>query len=356
MLVVACPCAMVLATPVTMVSALARAARRGILVKGGIHLESLARLKVLALDKTGTLTEGRFRVVDCLPLNGTSDTDLHRMLAALLPQDKVAAVSRLRTHGVVGMLGDGINDGPALAAADIGIAMGANGTAVAMEAADVALMIDDLRRLPEAIAIGRRALSLVRFNVAFALVTKAVVMGLGLAGIANLWLAVAADMGTSLVVIGIGLSMLRFRLPPEALVAAERDAALTKLADPARAEYLNRLPTLLRALVFLAIALGLIGAPRVRGDECCPPAEHAVVAAADHEPATACYSNVPRPDSDDCTADCLAGCPCCHLAASVPAGERRQLFVAGASQHGLERQRAPPQRDPEGLLQVPKAA
>jgi Cd2+/Zn2+-exporting ATPase len=350
-----------------MVSALARAARSGILIKGGVHLEGLARLGVLALDKTGTLTEGRFRVVDCLPLNGTSDADLHRMLAAveaqsshplasamvdhaqngetiplagayqtvegegvtaqvdghtvavgnhrmaerfgwhdpaehdtldrwmaegrtvvylgidgklagmhaladvpraaakeavatlarlgvrsvmltgdnrgtadavrrlvgvddalaeLLPADKVAAVSRLRGEGVVGMVGDGINDGPALASADIGIAMGANGTAVAMEAADVALMNDDLRRLPDAILLGRRALALVRFNATFALATKAVVMVLGVLGMANLWLAVAADMGTSLVVIGIGLSMLRFPLP------ARQVGALAALVSP----------------------------------------------------------------------------------------------------------------------------
>jgi Cd2+/Zn2+-exporting ATPase len=80
-------------------------------------------------------------------------------------------------------------------------------------------MNDDLRRLPDAIRLGRRALSLVRFNVVFSLVTKAVVMVLGVVGIANLWLAVAADMGTSLVVIGIGLSMLRFPLPPHAVAA-----------------------------------------------------------------------------------------------------------------------------------------
>lgn len=355
LLVVACPCALVLSTPVTVVSALARAAQAGVLVKGGVHLEALGRLRALAMDKTGTLTEGRFRVVECVPLNGFVETELHavvasvelqsshplagalltharagdeivgaatyetiegegvvatvggrtvhvgnhrmamrlgfhgdeeharleawmaegrtvvyvvvdgmlaghlsladlprpeakraatdlssiglhlailtgdnrgtaeaiarslgidRVLADLLPAGKVEAIRELRAeHGPVGMVGDGINDGPALAAADVGIAMGTRGTAVAMEAADVALMGDDLRRLAWAIRLGRAALSRVQLNVAIAIGAKAVVMVLAVLGYAGMWLAVAADTGTSLVVIGLGLAMLQYPEP-----------------------------------------------------------------------------------------------------------------------------------------------
>ena len=355
LLVVACPCALVLSTPVTIVSALARAARAGVLVKGGAHLETLGRLRALAMDKTGTLTEGRFRVVDCVALNGFTEAELHHVVAAvesrsshplagallehaggngeivgaatyetiegegvvatvegrtvhvgnhrmtmrlglhgeeeharleawmaegrtvvyvgidgklaghlsladvpraeakaaaadlaasgvslailtgdnggtaqavgrsvginlvmadLLPGGKVDAIRDLKaTYGFVGMVGDGINDGPALAAADVGIAMGTRGTAVAMEAADVALMGDDLRRLAWAIRLGRAALSRVKLNVALAIGAKGVVMVLAVLGIANLWIAVAADMGVSLVVIALGLGMLRFPEP-----------------------------------------------------------------------------------------------------------------------------------------------
>lgn len=351
LLVVACPCALVLSTPVTVVSALARAARAGVLIKGGAHLETLGRLRALAMDKTGTLTEGRFRVVDCMTVGETSEAALHRMVAAverrsshplagallehaasgeivgaatyetiegegvvatvegrivhvgnhrmaerlglhdedeharmegwmaegrtvvyvgidgrlaghlsladlprpearaavaslaasgvtlavltgdnagtaravarsvgidvvladLLPVGKVEAIKSLQErHGVTGMVGDGINDGPALAAADVGIAMGTRGTAVAMEAADVALMGDDLRRLAWAVRLGQAALSRIRLNVGLAIGAKAVVMVLAVLGLANLWLAVAADMGVSLVVIALGLGMLRF--------------------------------------------------------------------------------------------------------------------------------------------------
>lgn len=356
LLVVACPCALVLSTPVTIVSALARAARAGVLIKGGAHLETLGRLRALAMDKTGTLTEGHFRVVDCIAMNGFTEAELHRVVSAvesrsshplagallehagpsvvaaasyetiegegvvatvdgrtvhvgnhrmvmrlglhgdeeharldawmaegrtviyvgidgklaghlsladlprseakaavvdlaasdvravmltgdnagtakavgrsvgievvmadLLPGGKVDAIRDLQaTYGVVGMVGDGINDGPALAAADVGIAMGTRGTAVAMEAADVALMGDDLRRLAWTIRLGRAALARVKLNVALAIGAKGVVMVLAVFGIANLWIAVAADMGVSLVVIALGLGMLSFPEPGRA--------------------------------------------------------------------------------------------------------------------------------------------
>jgi Zn2+/Cd2+-exporting ATPase len=370
LLVVACPCALVISTPVTIASALAAAARRGILIKGGLHLEMAGRARVVALDKTGTLTVGRpevtaveacedfeprlvlqlaaaaelrsghplggavlrqagaegidvpepeettalvgrgvrARIGDrvvfvgserlfheegthpgataCLAtaadklrhhelegrtavLVGVDEGDglhaagviafadrarpaaagmiaalrragirriamltgdnprtadaiaaglasaggrLDDVAAALLPEDKVAAVHELRArHGTVLLVGDGVNDAPALAAADVGVAMGTAGTDVALETADIALMADDLSRLPVAIRIARKAEGIIRVNIAFALATKAVFVVLAAAGLATLWMAVLADMGASLLVIGNGLRALRVR-------------------------------------------------------------------------------------------------------------------------------------------------
>ena len=364
LLVVACPCALVISTPVTIVSALAGGARRGILVKGGLHLENAGRARVVALDKTGTLTEGRPEVVDVTALDGgapddvlalaaaaesrsqhplaravlrharsrgvavppaadvraatgrgirarvggaivhvgserlftelgamdgdaaarlaaaaeggrtavlvgTADGDgapvrlrgmiaiadrvrpgaadalraLHRagirrvvMLtgdnraaaravaqalggpgagvdeyrAELLPEDKTAAVRALRDgHGAVVFVGDGVNDAPALAAADVGVAMGAGGTDVALETADIALMADDLSKLATTLRLARRAERIIRENIGLSLVTKAVFVVLAVTGHATLWMAVAADMGTSLAVVMNGLRALR---------------------------------------------------------------------------------------------------------------------------------------------------
>ncbi len=349
MLVIACPCALVISTPVTVVSGLAAAARQGILVKGGVHLENGRLIRAIALDKTGTLTHGKPVVTDIVPLTGqpevallqiassmeahsehpvaaaivaawrtsadgggtpaallpvtsfeslpgrgvqavidsrlyhigncgphveevlrrleeegktvvvlgnesealcvigVADTlrgtsreairELHRLgvvsvvltgdnkttaraIAAkvgiddargdLLPEDKLAAIDDLmRRYGHVGMVGDGINDAPALARASIGFAMGAAGTDTAIETADVALMDDDLRKLPRFIELSRNTSRVLHENISLAIGIKAVFFALALAGKATLWMAVFADMGASLIVVFNGMRLLR---------------------------------------------------------------------------------------------------------------------------------------------------
>jgi len=352
LLVIACPCALVIATPVTVVSGLAAAARRGILIKGGIYLEEARNLKAIAFDKTGTITEGKPRLVateilpsdspDALVLRWAGDLAGHsdhpvakaiaegldkgngllqgftalpgrgiearvdgrtlvlgnhrliedrglcsaqiearlavheaqgrsvtllatesRVLAIfavadtikessrqalaelhalgvrsvmltgdntataqtigklagiddargnLLPEDKLAAIAELqKRHGPVAMAGDGINDAPALARADIGIAMGAAGTDIAMEAADVVIMNDDLRRIPEAIRLSRRTHAVLWQNIVLALGIKSVFLVLAVLGSATMWMAVFADMGASLIVVFNGLRLLQGR-------------------------------------------------------------------------------------------------------------------------------------------------
>jgi Cd2+/Zn2+-exporting ATPase len=353
LLVISCPCALVISTPVAVVCGLARAARLGILIKGGRILEALGGLKAMAFDKTGTLTRGRPTVAEVRPLAGLDVLEVLRLAAAvdalsehplagailaaarergivwpravdfravpgrgarasiggvtyhlgshryaeelgvcsgaiesalrdleargqtpailsdgvqalgvlgvadqiraeapdtlavlrgagirplvmltgdvlrtaeaigrqvgtdrvcaeLLPDEKVQAIHDLvQRHGSVGMVGDGINDAPALAAATVGIAMGAEGTDAAIETADVALMRDDLRQLVVAVDLGRRASRIVKTNIALSLTTKAIFVLCAVLGQATLWMAVAADMGTSLAVIANGMRLLR---------------------------------------------------------------------------------------------------------------------------------------------------
>lgn len=353
LLVIACPCALVISTPVSIVAALAASARNGVLVKGGAFMEMPARLKAIAFDKTGTLTSGRPVVQKIVPLSGHNERELleravalevhsnhpiaraviehasrlgvtiepaqdfqvlqgkgaiaringrifwlgsHRLLeergqespelheqliamsdaghtvvvignedhvcglisladavrpvtagviaelrrlgiehlvmmtgdnkptataiaaqigltdirAELLPQDKVTAIEELTAIlGDVAMVGDGVNDAPALARASLGIAMGAAGSDAAIEAADIALMSDDLSKLPWLIRHSRRTLSIVRQNIVFALAVKGAVAALTIMGFASLWAAIAADVGASLLVVVNGLRLLR---------------------------------------------------------------------------------------------------------------------------------------------------
>ena len=353
LLVIACPCALVISTPVSVVAALTAAARNGVLVKGGVHMETPAALMAIAMDKTGTLTEGRPVVVQVVTLSGHTELELleraaaleshsdhplaraivdycdaqgvrplaaesfsinpgkgasgrwngkeywlgsHRFLeergqetaevheqleelsrnghtvvvigneahvcgylaladklrpeakatvaalraagiehiillsgdnrgtaetigreagvdevrADLLPADKVSAIGELvERYGKVAMVGDGINDAPALSRASIGIAMGAAGSDTAMEAADVALMSDDLLKLPWLIQHSRRMLGIIRANIVMSLAVKAVFVLLTVLGHASLWAAIAADMGVSILVIFNALRMLR---------------------------------------------------------------------------------------------------------------------------------------------------
>jgi len=352
LLVIACPCALVVSTPVTVVSGLAAAAKAGILIKGGVYLEEGRKLKSLALDKTGTITQGKPVVTDIVSLSGeqsqamrlaatladrsdhpvsaalsnhfklqstlvledvtdfeaitgrgvkgrignqwyylgnhrlveelgicngatevalnkleaegktsviisnettplaviavadtvressrqaivelhalgirtlmlTGDNDLTAKAIAksvgiddargnLLPEDKLSVINEeLSKYGTVGMVGDGINDAPALAKSSIGFAMGAAGTDTALETADVALMDDDLRKIPHFIRLSIKAAGILKQNIIIALSIKAVFLVLAFMGVATLWMAVFADMGASLIVVFNGLRLLR---------------------------------------------------------------------------------------------------------------------------------------------------
>jgi Cd2+/Zn2+-exporting ATPase len=358
LLVIACPCAIVLAAPVVTVAALTRATREGILVKGAQHLEALGKIRAVAFDKTGTLTRGRLKITSVRAAAGTSEEEVVRLAGAveagsahpaaeairhearrrgvalaargtlartlevmegrglsaevegrrvfvgnrrlfeeigtasaaldsllasewggssrlvsivgtsqgvggvlemedelreeapaavrslralgiehvvmltgdrpeaarsmgaaagigevmhdLLPEDKLVKVRELvEAYGLVAMVGDGVNDAPALALSTVGIAMGAAGSPAAIETADVALMTEDLRKIPAAVVLGRRMVSVIRQNVAASLAIKAGFLAMAVGGFATLWMAVAADMGTTLLVIGNGLRLLR---------------------------------------------------------------------------------------------------------------------------------------------------
>ena len=355
LMVVACPCALVVSTPVAIVSAISVAAKNGVLIKGGIHLEEAGSISAIAFDKTGTLTKGEPAVTDIILLNGLSEENLlsisaglearsehplavaivkaaeerkvevvpaedfksitgrgaqgsvngeivyignprlftelaismdsiavhverlqgegktvmlvgtrekflgiiavadevrensektiaalkqsgiaHTIMltgdneatargmaakvgidefrAELLPQDKVEEIEELlKKYGKVAMVGDGVNDAPALALATVGIAMGGAGTDTALETADIALMADDLRMLPFTIRLSRDALAIIRQNITFSLAIKLIAVLAVFPGWLTLWLAILADMGASIIVTLNSLRLLRVK-------------------------------------------------------------------------------------------------------------------------------------------------
>ncbi len=167
---------------------------------------AIGELKKLGVEQVIMLTgdhEGTASVV-------AETAGVDEFSANLLPEDKVGTIEELgRKYGIVAMVGDGVNDAPALAAATVGIAMGAAGTDAAIETADIALMSDDLTKLPWLIRHSRRTLGIIQQNIWFALSMKALFMALAVAGLATLWMAIAADMGVSLLVIFNSLRLLK---------------------------------------------------------------------------------------------------------------------------------------------------
>jgi Cd2+/Zn2+-exporting ATPase len=168
----------------------------------------IAQLKNGGIQRTVMLTGDNQRTAEQIAAQAGVD----EVRARLLPEGKVEAVRELQSeYGKLAMVGDGVNDAPAMASATVGIAMGAAGTDAALETADIALMADDLSRLPFTIGLSRRALRVILVNIALSLIVKGLFMTLALAGMATLWMAVFADMGMSLLVTLNGLTVLGYR-------------------------------------------------------------------------------------------------------------------------------------------------
>jgi len=169
--------------------------------------EAISSLKQAGIAKTVMLTgdnEGTARAI-------AQAVGVNDFRANLLPEEKVGAIDALLSeHGKVAMVGDGVNDAPALARATVGIAMGAAGTDAALEAADIALMADDLSKLPYTMRLSRQTLGIIKQNIALSLLIKGMFLALGLLGLATLWMAIFADMGASMIVILNGMRLLRF--------------------------------------------------------------------------------------------------------------------------------------------------
>jgi len=170
--------------------------------------DALSELKSLGVDTIVMLTGDNSRTAEKI----ASETGVTQYRSDLMPEDKTSVVAELAASGKrVGMVGDGVNDAPAMAASHLGIAMGSIGTDVAIETADVALMSDDLSKLPWLIRHSRRTLRVIKANIWFALGVKAVFLVLAVFQVATLWTAILADLGTSLLVIFNGLQLLRIK-------------------------------------------------------------------------------------------------------------------------------------------------
>ena len=233
-LVISCPCALAVSIPLSFFAGIGAAGRLGILVKGSRYLEMLSKVRTIVFDKTGTLTEGNIdsedRVkstsrlaVDTLRSEGISEivmmtgdrrevaerigneVGVNRIYSELLPEGKVAHLESVMAEKgrgeMVAFVGDGINDAPVLRRADLGVAMGALGCDAAIEAADVVLMDDDPMKIMTAIRVSRRTLQIVWQNIVLALGVKTVCLMLGAVGIANMWLAVFADVGVMVIAV-----------------------------------------------------------------------------------------------------------------------------------------------------------
>lgn len=241
-LVISCPCALVISVPLSFFAGIGCTGKQGILLKGGSYLELLAKAEIAAFDKTGTLTTGvvendmvyhdtvkseaheavaQLRALglhDITMLSGDKQAAVDRVAEAvgldhayaeLLPEGKVDALKALKERGSVVYAGDGINDAPVLACADVGVAMGALGSDAAMEAADVVIMDDQLTRLPLAIRIARRTMAIARQNIVFSIAVKIAILLISLLTNMGLWLAVFADVGVCLLAVLNSLRVLR---------------------------------------------------------------------------------------------------------------------------------------------------
>jgi Zn2+/Cd2+-exporting ATPase len=191
-LIVFCPCVMVLATPTALVASIGNAALRGSLVKKGATIEAMAKVTAVAFDKTGTLTFGQPKLTTLDPLGQMTETELLRLAASaeklsehpLGRAQKVEIVKQLQAQGQsVAFVGDGVNDGPALATANVGVAMGLGGTDVALETAEIALLSDDLTKLPHLLSLSRQAMRAIKQNLLFSLGVLTIAVGLAIPGI-----------------------------------------------------------------------------------------------------------------------------------------------------------------------------